>query len=219
MRSLQRALTSATLAAALLGVSTTAAHADRWWGRDAARDVTQFTFTPEPPPCGTWEVTTQAQDNATDLVGLSVVHGRDDVVLRAHYRDLTAFADRYVSFTLATDGRDFEVALSEQRRRGPVAELWSAPTEPDVVDGCGTYSVILTGGGCDVESQVLLERDVIVVTVPRDCIGDPRWVRAGVVDQRSIGARFRGDAWGLTGEGTETDLADVPLSPRVRRSR
>ncbi|WP_457185526.1 hypothetical protein [Nocardioides sp. P5_E3] len=218
MRSLQRALTSATLAAALLGLSTTAAHADRWWGRDAARDVTQFTFTPEPPPCGTWEVATQAQDTTTDLVGLSVVHGRDDVVLRAHYRDLTGFANRFVSFTLATDGRDFQVALHERGRR-PVAELWSAPPEPEEVDACGSYSVIQAGRGCDVESQVLLERDVIAVTVPRDCVGDPRWIRAGVVDQRSVGARFRGDAWGLTGGGTETDLADAPLSPRVRRSR
>ena len=181
-------------------------------------DVTQITFTTEPPPCGTWDVTTQTQDTATDLVGLSVVHGRDDVVLRAHYRDLTAFADRYVSFTLATDGRDFDVTLYEQRRRGPVAELWSAPTEPEVVDECGTYSVIQMGGGCELGSQVLLEREVITVTVPRDCIGDPRWVRAGVVDQRTIGTRFRADTWGLTGIGIETGLADAPLSPRVRRS-
>ena len=79
--------------------------------------------------------------------------------------------------------------------------------------------MIQAGPRCDVESQVLLERDVIAVIVPRDCIGDPRWVRAGVVDQRSIGARFRGDAWGLTGVGTATGLADAPLSPRVRRSR
>ena len=133
------------------GLSTTAAHADRWWGRDAARDVTQIAFTPEPPPCGSWEVTTQPQDAATDLVGLSVVHGRDDVVLRAHFRDLTGFADRYVSFELATDGRDFEVALHE-RRRSPVAELWSAPPEPEEVDECG--NLLCDPGGSAVRRRV-----------------------------------------------------------------
>jgi hypothetical protein len=147
------------------------------------------------------------------------VHGRDDVVLRAHYRDLTGFADRYVSFTLTTDGRDFEVTLSGQRRRDPVAELWSAPTEPEAVDECSTYSTTQTGGWCELGSQVLLAGEVITVTVPRDCIGNPRWVRAGVVDQRTIGTRFRADTWGLTGVDIEAGLTDAPLSPRVRRSR
>ena len=218
MRPVLRAVTAAVLATVLTSVSTAAAHADRWWGRDAARDVTQVTFTAEPPPCGTWEMSTQPQDTATDLVGLSVVHGRDDVVLRAHYRDLTGFADRHVSFTLATNGRDFEVTVSGRRHGGPVGELWSAPSPPEEVDECGAYSVVQMGGGCDVGSLVLLERDVISVTVPRDCIGDPRWVRAGVVDQRTIGARFRGDVWGLRGTPAETGFADGPLSPRVRRS-
>lgn len=219
MRPVLRALTAAVLATVLTSLSATAAYADRWWGRDAARDVTQATFTTEPPPCGTWDVSTAAQDASTDLVGLSVVHGRHDVVVRAHYRDLVGFARRSTSFTLATDGRDYEVDVLDQRRRGVVAELWSAPSPPEEVDECGTYSVVQMGGGCDVGSQVLLERDVISVTVPRDCIGDPRWVRAGVVDQRTIGGRFRGDVWGLEGTPAETGFTDAPLSPRVRRSR
>ncbi|WP_299923689.1 hypothetical protein [uncultured Nocardioides sp.] len=217
MRPLERTLTSATLAAALLALSTATAHADRWWGRDAARDVTQLTFTTEPPPCGTWDVTTQPQDTSTDLVGLTVDHGRDDVVLRAHYRGLTGFADRHVTFTLATDDRDFEVDLSHQRRRGVVAELWSAPTQPEPGGACDTYSTIQMGGGCEITKQVLPARDVVVVSVPRDCIGDPRWVRAGVRDQRAVGTRVRTDVWGRPDIGTIFD--DEPLTPRVRRSR
>lgn len=217
MRPLERTLTSATLAAALLAVSTTAAHADRWWGRDAARDVTQVTFRAEPPPCGTWDVSTAPQDASGDLVGLSVAHDRDDVVLRAHYRDLTGLTDRHVTFTLATDGRDYEVDLVQQRRRGVVAELWSDPTQPEPSGECDTYSTVQMGGGCEITKQVLLARDVVVVSVPRDCIGYPRWVRAGVRDQRAVGTRVRTDVWGRPDIGTVFD--DEPLTPWVRRSR
>ncbi len=69
----------------------------------------------------------------------------------------------------------------------------------------------------DVDLQVLPARDLVAVTVPRSCLGDPRWVRAGVSSDRFLGTRGRLDVWGRPDIGTILDAP--PLSPRVRRSR
>ena len=214
MDRLVRTCLATALVATALWTTTTPASADRWWGGDRSGDVEQVTFSTEPPPCGTYAVTNAPQDAATDIVGLSVVHARDEVVLRAHYRELTGYHDRSVDFTLATDRRDYQVQV-----RGPrpiEVEVWGAPSTPQPSE-CDTYSTVQLGVECDARLRVEPARDVIEVTVPRDCIGDPRWVRVGVRNDRVLGSRYRADVWGRSDLGTILD--DPPLSPRVRRSR
>jgi hypothetical protein len=152
MTRLLRALMAATLATALMGLSATAAHADRWWGRDASRDVDQLA-------------------NEVQVFG----------------------SPRIQTMVL------------------------SAPSKPEPTGECDSYYTVQSGGMCDVHHRVLTARDVLEVTVPRDCIGDPRWVRAGVRNDRVIGGRFRADIWGRSDLGTILDPA--PLSPRVHRTR
>ena len=58
-------------------------------------------------------------------------------------------------------------------------------------------------------------RDVVAVTVPRVCIGEPRWVRAGLQVQRNLdGGRARLDVWGS--DGLSLSLDPIPLPPNLR---
>lgn len=207
-----RTCLATALVGTALGATAAPASADRWWGRDRAGDVEQVTLSPEPPPCGTYALTRAPQDRSTDIVGLSVVHGRDDIVLRAHYRDLSGWAGRSVTFALATDRRDYEVQV--WGRRPIEVEVWSAPSKPEPTGQCDTYITSQIGGACDALLRVAPDRAVIEITVPRTCVGDPHWVRAGVRNDRMIGGRYRSDVWGRSDIGSILD--DAPLSPRVR---
>jgi hypothetical protein len=218
MERVMRVLVAAAVASTVVGATAGPSSAERWWGRDRAADVQQITLRVEPTPCRVAAVVSAApQDTSTDLVGLSVVHGRDSVVLRAHLRELKAWGERGIEFDLATDGRDFQVHVSAWGSKLPAAELLNAPSEPEPA-GCDTYTTTQTNVPCDdVDLQILPARDVVAVTVPRSCLGDPRWVRAGAHSERFLGVRARIDVWGRPDSGTILD--PPPLSPRIRHSR
>ena len=219
MHRLVRTCLAAALVATALGTAAGPASAERWWGRDKAGDVRQLTISLDPPPCGSVDVTPAPQDTSTDLVGLSVVHDGDSVVLRAHLRGYRApGTDRGLEFDLATEGRDYQVSVSTWGRQGPpVVELATAPTEPQPA-GCNSYVTSQTSVPCDgMRLSFRPARGVVDVTVPRTCVGDPRWVRAGAHSERLLGDRGRIDVWGRTDVGTILDAP--PLSPRVRHSR
>lgn len=216
MTPLLRALTTAALVAGLV-LSTTAAHAERWWAGDATGDVRQYAYTPEPPPCGTLTDSTAPQDASTDIVGLSVRHEGGSVELRAHFRELKAWGDRYVSFDLETDRRAYEVSVRRPRKRGPVeASLWQAAPPPESFDECGGYTTVQFGVPC---TELLTTRststNTVTVTVPRSCLRGPRWVRAGVSTDRAVGDRHRTDTWSRS--GPDTVAFSGPFGPRVRR--
>ncbi len=220
MTRMLRALITTTLSIALMGLTATAAHAERWWGRDRAADVQQVGISLDPPPCGSVVVTSAPQDTSTDLVGLSVVHGRDDVVLRAHYRGFRAPGlNREVVFDLVTDGRDYQVLVSRWSTDGPpLVELRTAPSEPEPA-GCDTYTTNQFSVPCPTGMALSFRaaREIVEVTVPRTCLGDPRWVRAGARSHRLVNGRPRIDVWGRPDIGTVLDAP--PLSPRVHRTR
>jgi len=219
MRQLRRALTSATLAAALLGLSTTAAHAEQWWGRDKAMDVVRWSISPDPPPCGTIFERPVIKDATLDIVGLSVRHESDTVQLRAHFRDLTTWGDRWMTFDVETDGRAYEVSVS---RRGGKLEPWlmhAAPEpDPEDLDECGTYSTLQQVIPCDAEVDRLPAKDLVSVTVPRACLAFPTWVRAGARNQRWLGdVRIQYDTWAP--RHTDEAVVRGPYGPRVRHTR
>ena len=78
-----RTLTTMALASTLVGLTADSASADRWWGADRPADVRQSSYSPEPPPCGTFSAVTTPRDASTDIVGLSVRHEGDTVEVRA----------------------------------------------------------------------------------------------------------------------------------------
>jgi hypothetical protein len=171
-------------------------------------------------PCPSVEVSTARRDAATDIVGLSVRHSGHAVVVRAHLRTLGAWRHRSIAFPVETDGRDFEVSVGASRGRAPRADLSTAPraSEPDA---CGHYMTQQTGVPCagGVTVRKVPARNVVSVRVPRVCIGQPRWVRAGLqVDrfQAIAGGRARVDVWGRP--DVRLPIDPIPMSPRVRHS-
>jgi hypothetical protein len=206
------------LAATMTVVGAGSASADRWWGRDRAGDVQQVGFSPEPPPCGTTRVSTAPRDRTTDLVGLSVRHEGSSVELRAHFRDLTVWGDRHLTFNLQTDGGDYEVWILRSRKHGPF-DTWllEAAEPPESFDECGGYGVTQLESPCSgLRTTGSRARDLVSVVLPRTCVESPRWVKAGVRTSRTVEAHYRSDVWGT--DGTQPVGFTGPFGPRVHHS-
>ena len=215
-----QALIVAALAATTTLVAAGPASADRWWGGERAGDVRQWSYSPEPPPCGTTEVTALPRDASTDIVGLSVRHEDDAVDVAAHFRDLAGWGDRWLDFSLRTDGRDYEILLRRDPARHPNASvLWDSSQPPFGPNECESYAVLLGGVVCpDLTMERSSRLDVVSVEVPRSCLGSPRWVRAGVGNRRAVDGLTRFDTW-RTAEPGEPPSSVGALGPRVRHSR
>ncbi|WP_374456673.1 hypothetical protein [Nocardioides sp.] len=217
-----RTTTVAALAACLIGLSAGAASADRWWGADREGDVAQSSYSPEPPPCGTFEQHTTPQDASTDIVGLSVRHEGDTVEMRAHLRNLTGWGDRWVNFEIQTDRRPYSVHLTRNPSTHPRDPwLMDASDVPSPPDECGTYSTINIGVPCEgLTASVSSREDYVAVVIPRSCLGSPRWVEVGLQSYRTVGDRSRFDRWRRAEpDPTPTNSLLGPLGPRVRHSR
>lgn len=217
-----RTFTTVALASTVLALSAGSASADRWWGADRAGDVGQWSYSAEPPPCGTSTELATPQDASSDIVGLSVRHEGDVVEMRAHLRNLTGWGDRWVTFEIQTDRRPYSVTLSSNPAKHD-EDLWlmDASNVPSPPDECGGYTTINFSAPCDGLSAAASSRDdVISVVIPRSCLRTPRWVKVGLQSYRTLGDRYRFDTWRRPVLGAEpTNSLIGPLGPRVRHSR
>lgn len=217
-----RTLATVALASTLVALPAGSASADRWWGADRSGDVRQWSYSPEPPPCGTFAEETTPQDASTDIVGLSVRHEGDTVEVRAHLRNLTGWGDRSVTFEIDTDRRPYSVLVLRNPTRHP-ADPWlmDASGTPSPPDECGSYSTVNFGVPCEGLTAAASSRDDLVsVVIPRSCLDEPQWVKVGLRSSRTVGERYRGDVWRrpeLDAQPTSSLLG--PLGPRVRHSR
>ena len=217
-----RTLTTVALASTLVGLTAGSASADRWWGADRSADVRQSSYSPEPPPCGTFSTVTTPQDASTDIVGLSVRHEGDTVEMRAHLRNLTGWGDRWISFEIQTDERPYSVDLTRNPARHS-EDLWlmDASDVPSPPDECGSYATINFGVPCEgMTADASSRHDHVSVVIPRSCLGSPRWVEVGLRSSRTVGDRYRFDTWRRPEiDPTPTNSLLGPLGPRVRHSR
>jgi hypothetical protein len=211
---------------ALLGaVTAQPATADTWRGHDAKGDVRAFDFdissdceelTPRGPV---------PQDERRDITGLAVDHGLDTVVVTASLRDVVR-RDRQTSyqFVVRTPDRTYEVQVYAGPGGQTGVDLASvrAVRDPDFPE----CSPILESHDrtCDtLVADLDPGADTLTATIPRSCLGDPRWVRVGVsaggFDARGLGPnttviRIVGDVWGPRGVDL-TELLLAPTGPRV----
>ncbi|NYJ00879.1 hypothetical protein HNR19_001577 [Nocardioides thalensis] len=204
------------------------ANAERWTTTDPREDVRGVQFTPEPPPCGTHAEIVATEATNEDITRLRVRHTRTHVHLRARFRDLDEALEQNVTFHLATDDNAWMLdILRWQRNDGTFRRVQSflAQTpeepEPEDIDECGGYMIGMIGINCRTSPEIDHEADVITAAIPRRCVSNPRWVRAGVENygDSEVGGTptFLHDQWG---DAADTDSLIVsPLGARVRAPR
>lgn len=219
-----RAVALTCLTAVAVAVPATA-NAERWTTTDPREDVRGVQFTPDPPPCGTYAEIEATGAKNEDITRLRVRHTRTHVHLRARFRDLDEQLEQNATFHLATDDGAWMLdILRWQRKDGTfrrvssfLAETPDEPT-PEDIDECGSYGIGMIGINCRTSPQIDHEADVVTAAIPRRCISNPRWVRAGVENYGSGEVdgtpTFLHDQWG---DEDDTDSLIVsPLGTRVR---
>ncbi|MBS2937181.1 hypothetical protein KDN32_05445 [Nocardioides sp. J2M5] len=194
-RTLLPALLSATV---LLGAP---AHAERVVTEDLSGDAEawvaeqEFQFVPAP------------QEASVDVVRTVASFGERRLRVRVHFRDLEVRARHSVSLLVRTPRSSFLAAAERRSARATTTRFQRRGIGPAP---CG-------GLRADHDGRA----DVVTVSVPARCIGDPRWVRLGATvtatprtdpDNPSTVFYFADDAHGDT-----FDDEALALGPRIHR--
>lgn len=219
------ALTCLTATAVLLPAT---AHAERWDVPDPRRDVDGVQVLPEPEPCGT-EVDVDTSDRTNeDVTRLRVRHTRTHVRVRARFRDLDETVQSHlVTFHLVTNERAWMLDVFRfQRKDGSprtMSFLARTPAAPDHVDECGDSLIMVVGLSCRKGLVVDLETDTVSASLPRRCLDNPRWVRAGVeshgyLEDDAGTPTYLHDQWGEEAAPAD-DFLSSPLGPRLAAPR
>ncbi|HYU83746.1 MAG TPA: hypothetical protein VEK80_02985 [Kribbellaceae bacterium] len=157
-------LTAVALATAAPASADTVRH------RDAAHDVVKFD--------GDRETTVPAVTEG-DVRRVTVAHTSGRLVVKLKYAELSR-TNRWVAVAVVrtSAGKEFEVALVATSRIGWKGKL--------TVSRAGGSVVACPGADRRVDYAV----NTVRFSVPRGCLGDPRWVKVGVAHVRFV-SEFR----------------------------
>jgi hypothetical protein len=207
----------ATALVVLTVVLAAPAHAGSWSAPDPAGDATSYAWDPEPEPCGTYTAT---RHDVGDLRRLSVRHGRDDVVLTTVMAGLDQVRDPSVTFAIRTEQRDWLLGVDRYRGSFEADLLPDLDPDEDEVGECGAYGWVAYGKPCERMTVDVDRADGRVrVVLPRACLRNPRWVRAGVSSSAGLGGGVQVlDAWAPRGSVADDDLSATAYGPRVPRA-
>jgi len=192
----RRRTRAATLLTALTLIATPvvaagSAHAGSWSHKDARGDVMSVSMVAD------GGVAKDPTDKATDITRISVNHGRGKVTVTLKVRDVTG-GDTAVLGRLVTPDGDYEamVIRSGGMRLFTLADgsVDSDPTDTPCRGKKVTFDT---------------KRDRIRLTVPRTCLGSPKWVRVGA-------ALLRGDLMSM--EESESLTIDEALRKGSKRA-
>lgn len=129
---------------------------------DARRDVLRIDLKSEAR-------TPAPSDGATDITTTVVDHQADQLALRARVRHLSRSGYRLmVSEIVASDGRRYELHVDYSTQ--PIGSRVSLRRSASGKD------VRCPGAAWSIDRSV----DRVAASVPNSCLGDPRWIRAGV---------------------------------------
>ena len=170
MRRHTLALTALSAAVTLaVGVPATAS-AQTWRHTDPAGDVTKYTYNLD-----TDEETETVDPTITngDVIGSTIKHNPRKVIATMRFRDLvapTSDLDAYV-LSIKTNrlNRDLTVVATSDAPRGE--RQFSRPNGRDVRCRGLSHHIDYTA-------------NTVTMSVPRSCLGKPRWVKAGAASIR-----------------------------------
>lgn len=184
-----------------LGVLVTAAlllapvpsYADSWSAADPVGDATTYEFSPEPEPCGT---VTQKATPEGDIRRLSVRHTRDRIVLTLQVTGLTKAFRTAAVFDVLTPDREWNIDVDRYHQKTEVSYYEARQFDADDVGECGYYAYGVAPRSCrGATAAIEVAGDRITASVPRRCLGNPRWVQVGAQVYGGRGARSFSDLW------------------------
>ena len=212
-----RALPVLTCLLIAVGVAP-AASADVWHAKDPRHDSEAITHYAQPAPCGTDEATDD-DEPLTDIRGLAVDHGPDTIAL-------TLSMDR------VKRGGEFTSGSYLLRLRVPGGDRWSVRVsgqgsgeplfvgllrDPDP-DECGRVVFASGPKSCSgLKGRTDPRLDRVVVSLPRECVGNPGWVRVGADASLFVFSDNHG-SYAISRDTWSPDGASEPgtYGPRVR---
>jgi len=172
-----------------------AAHAGSYSAPDASGDVMKYDFSSDTP--------TKVPDRTDgDIVNSRVVHGPNRITMEVRYRDLNASGSAIV--------HDFRIGTNKHRIR-----------EIGIVAGPGRWQghrIVLNRHGKRVHCKgvhwsLQYGANLVRVSVPRRCLGNPKWVHVGIGTFEQANDSFFIDDANTNGTFGET----VKWGPRVYR--
>jgi hypothetical protein len=218
----RRALVAVVAALGVLAPAVPASAAT-WTGEDAVRDVSVYRFSPRPAPCGTLTGLDGSRDRRRDLTGVAVDHGPELLTVTLSLRSVVR-NDRSTSYAvhLRVPRHRYALEVVPARLRGFPDVTIGGEDRPGRPSGpCGVSVSVTQSGYCDgLESTTRPAARSVEVRIPRDCIGDPAWVRVGASVQgfgpTRDGQTFTGfsDRWVRPG-GPQRATFVPPYGPRV----
>ncbi len=199
----RRAVVALSLSLAIaVALGTVPAHAEKWTHKDARGDVVRTTLsdsssTPQPAP----------EQSSVDITKVVAKHGRHTLTITVRTR--TRMPRALMAFsTIRTPGKRF--MLFSMRLPGM---------------GNSTSLLNFSGGGDDPEVRCRgLKRSldssktVMTVSVPRSCLGNPRWIRFSA--HLSSFDAASADESSFEDDGLRTGLSVYgaeKMSPKIKR--
>lgn len=155
---------SAAVALLALGVTAGPANADREVVKDAAKDVLTSTYTETSGET----VAIDPADTSNDITRIVVKHGNRRIRIVAHVRDLRAASEPILTSIVKTNETAYAVMLMRTPLWGSMLDITDVQSEDDSVPCSGARQAISA------------KRDRFLISVPRRCLGNPRWIRASV---------------------------------------
>lgn len=211
-------------ALALVLLAPSAAQADGWGSSDPTGDVKGFNYSPDPQPCGTSTVLDASGETNEDISRLAAKHTRRAVVITLRFADLLPDAEQSLTVNLRASTGGYELDFFREAPRSGqwemFADLSTEPIlpDPDDLPECGSITVISDGIPCRVGREIRFGRNLIRLTVPRRCLGNPRWVRVAAEADHFVNQGQSDDIyydpWDNHGKQLSPWLP--PFGPRVR---
>ena len=142
-----------------LALSPTAAHAEKLKTTDASGDVVQFSedfASTSPAP----------DDQSTDILKSTTNYSKHRVTVKLKLRDLTSAGFHGAFADIKTNQKRYSLSLFKDPEAGSDLALDS--------NGAG----IKCQG--KMKKKISASRDLIKMSVPSSCLGNPRWIRISV---------------------------------------
>ncbi len=191
-----RRIVLALTAAAAVGLAPLPAYADTFTTRDAARDVLSQGIDDDIP--------TKPEPNRIegDALAMRVTHGPQRVRITLRTAQLTrdpATSAVHVFGLRTNEARRAELTIYVHGKHWQGERTWRVNGRERTCHG--------------LRSRIDYEADTVRVVVPRRCLSNPRWVRAGGGSGVLTGDRLYADDVSLDGRIGD----DVAFGPRIRR--